>query len=156
MMIPKVRDWLEAQGFTLEMHAASAFRAAGFEVRQSSTTSIPRRGRDAKSMSSPETQTSLASSTSPLGHGERIEISEVDTGEFLLLRGSALLRQLHPSGVTESIAGVAQEAKTVAGFLSNRIKVGRAACEGILAGRDTERGRLTSACTRPRARQRPE
>ena len=35
-MIPKVRDWLEAQGFTLEMRTASAFRAAGFEVRQSS------------------------------------------------------------------------------------------------------------------------
>lgn len=35
-MIPKVREWLERQGFSLEMRTASAFRAAGFEVRQSS------------------------------------------------------------------------------------------------------------------------
>jgi hypothetical protein len=35
-MIPKVRQWLELQGFTLEMRTASAFRAAGFHVRQSS------------------------------------------------------------------------------------------------------------------------
>lgn len=34
-MTLKVREWLEAQGFTLEMRTASAFRAAGFEVRQS-------------------------------------------------------------------------------------------------------------------------
>jgi hypothetical protein len=35
-MIPKVREWLDTQGFTLEMRTASAFRAAGFQVRQSS------------------------------------------------------------------------------------------------------------------------
>jgi hypothetical protein len=35
-MIPKVQEWLEKQGFSLEMRTASAFRAAGFEVRQSS------------------------------------------------------------------------------------------------------------------------
>jgi hypothetical protein len=35
-MIPKVREWLEKQGFALEMQAASAFRAAGFDVKQSS------------------------------------------------------------------------------------------------------------------------
>lgn len=35
-MIPKVREWLEKQGFSLEMRTASAFRAAGFEVMQSS------------------------------------------------------------------------------------------------------------------------
>lgn len=36
-MIPQVRDWLEKQGYSLEMRAASAFRAADFEmVRQSS------------------------------------------------------------------------------------------------------------------------
>jgi len=35
-MLPKVREWLEARGFTLEMRTASAFRAAGFDVRQSS------------------------------------------------------------------------------------------------------------------------
>ena len=35
-MIHKIKDWLEGQGFSLEMQAASAFRAAGFEVRQSS------------------------------------------------------------------------------------------------------------------------
>jgi hypothetical protein len=45
MMIPKVRDWLQAQGFTLEMHAASAFRAAGFEVRQSSHYIDPETGK---------------------------------------------------------------------------------------------------------------
>lgn len=33
--IPKVREWLEKQGYSLEMRAASAFRAVGFEVRQS-------------------------------------------------------------------------------------------------------------------------
>lgn len=35
-MISKVSEWLNEQGFTLEMRTASAFRAAGFEVRQSS------------------------------------------------------------------------------------------------------------------------
>src|SRR5438105_1869889 len=35
-MIPRVRNWLEQQGFTLEMRTAAAFRAAGFEVRQAS------------------------------------------------------------------------------------------------------------------------
>ena len=35
-MIPKVREWLEKQGYSLEMRAASAFRKAGLEVRQSS------------------------------------------------------------------------------------------------------------------------
>jgi hypothetical protein len=36
-MIPKVREWLEKQGYSLEMRTASAFRAAGFDfVRQSS------------------------------------------------------------------------------------------------------------------------
>src|SRR5689334_18263963 len=36
-MIAKVREWLEMQGFALEMRTASAFRKAGFDnVRQSS------------------------------------------------------------------------------------------------------------------------
>ena len=35
-MITKVREWLETQGFSLEMRTASAFRTAGFQVRQSS------------------------------------------------------------------------------------------------------------------------
>jgi hypothetical protein len=36
-MISKVREWLETQGFALEMRTASAFRKAGFDdVRQSS------------------------------------------------------------------------------------------------------------------------
>jgi hypothetical protein len=33
-MKAKVREWLEKSGFTLEMRAAAAFQAAGFEVRQ--------------------------------------------------------------------------------------------------------------------------
>ena len=44
-MIPKVRGWLEEQGFTLEMRTASAFRAAGFEVRQSSHYIDPETGK---------------------------------------------------------------------------------------------------------------
>jgi hypothetical protein len=44
-MIPKVREWLDAQGFTLEMRTASAFRAAGFEVRQSSHYIDPETGK---------------------------------------------------------------------------------------------------------------
>ncbi len=41
-MIPGVRDWVESQGYSLEMRAASAFRSAGFEsVRQSSYYSDP-------------------------------------------------------------------------------------------------------------------
>ncbi len=44
-MIPQVRDWLEAQGFTLEMRTASAFRAAGFVVRQSSHYIDPETGK---------------------------------------------------------------------------------------------------------------
>lgn len=35
-MISKVSGWLDERGFTLEMRTAAAFRAAGFEVRQSS------------------------------------------------------------------------------------------------------------------------
>jgi hypothetical protein len=36
-VIPQVREWLEKQGYSLEMRAASAFRGAGFDpVRQSS------------------------------------------------------------------------------------------------------------------------
>lgn len=35
-LIDNVREWLEGQGFSLEMRAAAAFRAAGFEVRQAS------------------------------------------------------------------------------------------------------------------------
>lgn len=35
-MFPEVKKWLEERGFTLEMQTASAFRAAGFRVRQSS------------------------------------------------------------------------------------------------------------------------
>ena len=35
-LLPQVQSWLEKQGFSLEMRAASAFRSAGFEVRQSS------------------------------------------------------------------------------------------------------------------------
>lgn len=35
-MIEKVRLWLNEQGYTLEMKTAAAFRAAGFEVSQSS------------------------------------------------------------------------------------------------------------------------
>jgi hypothetical protein len=37
----KVLDWLEVTGFPLEMKAASAFRDAGFEVRQSTTYADP-------------------------------------------------------------------------------------------------------------------
>jgi hypothetical protein len=44
-MIPKVREWLDARGFTLEMRTASAFRAAGFEVRQSSIYIDPKTGK---------------------------------------------------------------------------------------------------------------
>jgi hypothetical protein len=36
LMMPKVKEWLEKQGFLLEMKTAAAFRDAGFEVRQSS------------------------------------------------------------------------------------------------------------------------
>src|SRR6476469_3471123 len=35
-VISAVRTWLDKQGFPLEMRTASAFRAAGFDVRQSS------------------------------------------------------------------------------------------------------------------------
>ena len=45
-MLPKVREWLEARGFTLEMRTASAFRAAGFEVRQSSVYTDTETGKD--------------------------------------------------------------------------------------------------------------
>jgi hypothetical protein len=44
-MIPKVRERLEKQGFSLEMRTASAFRAAGFEVRQSSHYIDPETGK---------------------------------------------------------------------------------------------------------------
>lgn len=44
-MISKVSQWLEEQGFTLEMRAADAFRAAGFDVRQSSHYIDPESGK---------------------------------------------------------------------------------------------------------------
>lgn len=34
-MLTQVQKWLDESGFALEMHTASAFRTAGFEVRQS-------------------------------------------------------------------------------------------------------------------------
>ncbi len=40
-LLPKIREWLDSQGFPLEMKAAAAFRAAGFEVRQSSFYTDP-------------------------------------------------------------------------------------------------------------------
>ena len=36
LMIPNVKEWLEKQGFLLEMKTAAAFRHAGFKVRQCS------------------------------------------------------------------------------------------------------------------------
>jgi len=44
-MIPKVRAWLDTQGYLLEMRTASAFRAAGFDVRQSSHYVDPETGK---------------------------------------------------------------------------------------------------------------
>lgn len=41
MAAEKVLEWLQKTGFPLEMQAASAFRNAGFDVRQSSTYSDP-------------------------------------------------------------------------------------------------------------------
>ena len=41
MQTGKVLEWLQRTGFPLEMHAASAFRSAGFDVRQSATYSDP-------------------------------------------------------------------------------------------------------------------
>ena len=43
-MIEKVRDWLKMQGYPLEMRTASAFRRAGFEIRQSSYYLDPETG----------------------------------------------------------------------------------------------------------------
>lgn len=40
----KVRDWLEREGFPLEMRAAKAFRQAGFEIRQSDLYEDPTTG----------------------------------------------------------------------------------------------------------------
>jgi hypothetical protein len=44
-MVPNVREWLETQGFPLEMQTAAAFRAAGFEVRQSTFYIDPETGK---------------------------------------------------------------------------------------------------------------
>lgn len=41
MLTEKIIEWLRTTGFPLEMEAASAFRAAGFDVRQSSTFPDP-------------------------------------------------------------------------------------------------------------------
>lgn len=40
-MEAKVKEWLEKEGFPLEMRAARAFREAGFEIRQSSLFADP-------------------------------------------------------------------------------------------------------------------
>ena len=47
-MIPKVKEWLEKQGFLLEMKTAAAFRHARFEVRQSSHYVDPDSGKSRK------------------------------------------------------------------------------------------------------------
>ena len=39
-MIPKVREWLDTQGYLLEIRTASAFRAAGFDLVSRAITSI--------------------------------------------------------------------------------------------------------------------
>jgi hypothetical protein len=44
-MVPKIQEWLDKRGFTLEMRTASAFRAAGFKVRQSSLYVDPETGK---------------------------------------------------------------------------------------------------------------
>jgi len=44
-MADKVREWLEGEGFPLEMRTAAAFRSAGFEVRQSSYYLDPESGK---------------------------------------------------------------------------------------------------------------
>ncbi|WP_041855863.1 hypothetical protein [Candidatus Korobacter versatilis] len=44
-MIEKVREWLENQGFPLEMRAAAVFRSEGFDVRQSSHYTDPETGK---------------------------------------------------------------------------------------------------------------
>jgi hypothetical protein len=44
-MIPKIKDWLEKQGFLLEMTTAAAFPQAGFEVRQCSHYVDPDNGK---------------------------------------------------------------------------------------------------------------
>ena len=41
MLKNKVLDWIKKTGFPLEMEAASAFRSAGFGVRQSFTYTDP-------------------------------------------------------------------------------------------------------------------
>lgn len=41
MLVKQITDWLNKTGFPLEMEAASAFRDAGFDVRQSATYADP-------------------------------------------------------------------------------------------------------------------
>jgi len=41
VLTEKIIEWLKTTGFPLEMEAASAFRAAGFDVRQSATFPDP-------------------------------------------------------------------------------------------------------------------
>jgi hypothetical protein len=50
-MIPNVKEWLEKQGFLLEMKTAAAFRQAGFEVRQCSHYVDPDSGKSRESTS---------------------------------------------------------------------------------------------------------
>lgn len=40
-MVDKVREWVNTQGYSLEMQTASAFRAVGFDVRQSTYYTDP-------------------------------------------------------------------------------------------------------------------
>jgi hypothetical protein len=51
LMIPNVKEWLEKQGFLLEMKTAAAFRQAGFEVRQCSHYVDPDSGKSRESTS---------------------------------------------------------------------------------------------------------
>ncbi len=44
-LIPNVTQWLDEQGFALEMHAAAAFRAAGFTIQQASHYPDPETGK---------------------------------------------------------------------------------------------------------------
>jgi hypothetical protein len=45
-MTENVRQWLEGEGFPLEMRVAAAFRKTGFDVRQSSLYADPESGKN--------------------------------------------------------------------------------------------------------------
>jgi len=123
MLVKQITDWLNKTGFPLEMEAASAFRDAGFDVRQSATYADPQsdKGREIDV---------LAMDPDLIGI---IDISFVvecksSTKPWVVFTSDDALRnynRLFAFGVTSDAAQKALSARTAKGLRSGLPKLGQ-------------------------------